>query len=136
MGLSEDSAGKVTANISQPENMETNREASAASTSSRVTEMRRPLSNTSLLAEMDLSTSVDESFEASGTTQEGANFDTELHREDRDRQSAEAVEGSTSPPVPIPHDTDWREPGLEALHCLCSDAASRDPRGASVDKSA
>ena len=112
MGLCEDAANEVTANKSHPENMETNREASAASTSSRVTEMRRPLSNTSLLAEMDLSTSVDESFEASGTTQEGANFDTELHREDRDRQSAEAVEGSTSPPVPIPHDTDWREPGL------------------------
>ena len=106
LGLCDDSAEVVKTIIAQPENIEmkTNRETSAVPKPSHMAEIKIPHhpSNTSLLAEMDLSMSVDESFEASVTTQEASICDIEPPREDS--ESPEAREGSVSP-----CDTDWSE---------------------------
>ena len=88
--------------------MKTNRETSAVPKPSHLADTKIPHhpSNTSLLAEMDLSMSVDESFEASVTTQEVSIFDIEPPREDSESPKAREGSGSVSP-----HDTDWSEHG-------------------------
>ena len=93
LGLYDDAEIEVKSIIGPPENMKTNRELHSSliaegghsgSMSSHVTDAEHSATNTALLAEMDLSTSVDNISEVAvrGTTQENSNLAVEFSREE------------------------------------------------------